>query len=140
MSPLFKRLFAVTLLGFTWGCQDHFQAARVTPQEVQTRLAAKEPLIIADVRIPWAYVSEHIANATNIRFDDIEAGSDPKLPKDRWIVLYCECPNEEESDHIAHELHDKFGYDKLQLLKGGLDDWKLAGYKTVVMPQMNKRP
>jgi rhodanese-related sulfurtransferase len=50
----------------------------------------------------------------------------PPLPRDRSIVAYCTCPNEEASARLAQLLrHD--GYDAWALA-GGLPAWRAAGY------------
>lgn len=49
------------------------------------------------------------------------------LPRDREIVLYCTCPNEESAARVAKLLMDA-GYTQVRPLHGGLDAWVDAGH------------
>jgi rhodanese-related sulfurtransferase len=50
----------------------------------------------------------------------------PPLPRDRTVIAYCTCPDEEASARLAQLLrHD--GYDAWALA-GGLPAWRAAGY------------
>lgn len=49
----------------------------------------------------------------------------PPLPKDRTVITYCTCPNEEASAKLAQILRQD-GYDAWAL-EGGLPAWRAAG-------------
>jgi rhodanese-related sulfurtransferase len=50
----------------------------------------------------------------------------PGLPKDKTIIAYCTCPDEEASARLTRVLRDE-GYDAW-MLEGGLPAWRAAGY------------
>lgn len=113
--------------------QTHGASWKVSPAEVVAQQAGGSKVVIVDVRAPWAYQEDHIYGAANIPLARFDAG--PRgLPKDRWLVLYCSCPDEHASLAAAKRLHDRWGYQRLAVLKGGLDAWQDAGYQVVERP------
>lgn len=48
------------------------------------------------------------------------------LPRDRELVLYCNCPNE-VSAAMAVKVLNEHGFTKVRALVGGLDGWEAAG-------------
>ena len=61
---------------------------RVTPQDLQARLAAGEDIVIVDARADAAYAEEHIAGALSIPLAQIETRFQ-ELPRDADVVFYC---------------------------------------------------
>jgi rhodanese-related sulfurtransferase len=50
-----------------------------------------------------------------------------ELPRDRDIILYCNCPNEASAARVAKLLIDA-GFLRVRPLLGGLDAWIAAGH------------
>ena len=50
----------------------------------------------------------------------------PGLPRDKTIIAYCTCPDEEASARLTRVLRGQ-GYDAW-MLEGGLPAWRAAGY------------
>jgi rhodanese-related sulfurtransferase len=50
----------------------------------------------------------------------------PELPRDKTIISYCTCPDEETSARLTRVLREQ-GYDAWTLV-GGLPGWRAAGY------------
>lgn len=50
----------------------------------------------------------------------------PELPRDKTIIAYCTCPDEEASVRLTRVLRQQ-GYDAW-VLEGGLPAWRAAGY------------
>jgi len=50
----------------------------------------------------------------------------PELPRDKTIIAYCTCPDEEASARLTRVLRQE-GYDAWMLV-GGLPAWRAAGY------------
>ena len=50
-----------------------------------------------------------------------------ELPRDREIVLYCNCPNEASAALAARLLAER-GFTRVRPLAGGLDAWVSAGH------------
>jgi membrane protein DedA with SNARE-associated domain/rhodanese-related sulfurtransferase len=99
---------------------------RITVAELKALMDRGALPVIVDVRgasmrqvdprrIPTSIVLERDADAM------------PDLPRDREIVLYCNCPNEASAAHVAHLLLER-GYRRARPLLGGLDSWTEAGY------------
>src|SRR5919108_2365229 len=99
------------------------------PTEVQRRLAAREPLVMIDVRDPDGYRDGHIEAASNISRGFLEfriggAASDPSTP----IVLYCQTGL--RSVLAAKQLKE-LGYQTVINLAGGYQKWAQTGLPVV---------
>lgn len=55
------------------------------------------------------------------------------IPRDRDVVLYCTCPNEETSAKLALELR-RLGIRRVRPLRGGLQGWRDAGFALEAVP------
>jgi rhodanese-related sulfurtransferase len=55
------------------------------------------------------------------------------LEKDREIILYCVCPNEETSSSVADEYRAN-GFKNVRVLKDGVTGWERAGYNVPTDP------
>lgn len=102
------------------------EAPRVTSKEAYARLQQGEAMVIVDVRSESAYAAGHIEGAINIPWGSLKDRYS-ELPKDKTILLYCTCPNEQSSAGAARDLAG-YGYDKLLVLLVGLADWTAQGY------------
>ena len=71
------------------------------------------------------HVSPDLVLDQNRRVADI-VQSLPPLPRDRTVIAYCTCPNEEASARLAAILRRE-GYDAWAL-EGGLPAWRAAGF------------
>jgi rhodanese-related sulfurtransferase len=50
-----------------------------------------------------------------------------KLPRNKTLIMYCPCLNEEDSIDMADKLKE-FGYFKIKLLEGGWFRWEELRY------------
>lgn len=103
------------------------QFTRIAVEDLRAKLDRHDVLVV-DVRDQTSYEFSHIPGALHIPLASVEANLS-QLPKDREIVLYCTCPNEESSGHAAQILK-KHGYTKVSALYGGLGSWESLGYPT----------
>jgi len=86
-------------------------------------------ILIVDVQPKGAYDLEHIKGAINFPWaSDLKNAGD--LPKDKTLILYCDCSHEEDSMDVAGQLKDKWGYTNIKLLEGGWSNWLKLGYPT----------
>ncbi|HEY0071346.1 MAG TPA: rhodanese-like domain-containing protein [Chloroflexia bacterium] len=101
---------------------------RLSIQEVRALHEAGDVTII-DVMAPDRYAASHVAGAKNIPQADIVARA-AEIPKTGNVVLYCECPNDEESLGSTKSLMRGLGYTNLKVMHGpfALTLWKQAGY------------
>jgi rhodanese-related sulfurtransferase len=106
---------------------------RLEPEELKAMIdQAKEqgnkaPFII-DLRHPLDYLPDPrvLPGALRVGPNEIRQHSEI-IPRDRDVVLYCTCPNEETSAKLALQLH-KLGIYRVRPLRGGFEGWKDAGY------------
>lgn len=82
-------------------------------------------MVIVDVRPPGQRSLGHIRGDIYVPLDQLE-GAQPKLPRDKQLVLYCSCPAEEEALEGARILL-KAGTARVAALVGGYDAWRAAG-------------
>lgn len=106
---------------------------RLEPQELkemidQATLQGNKPPFIVDLRHPLDYLPDPrvLPGALRIGPNEIRQHSEI-IPRDRDVVLYCTCPNEETSAKLALQLHN-LGVYRVRPLRGGFDGWKEAGY------------
>jgi membrane protein DedA with SNARE-associated domain/rhodanese-related sulfurtransferase len=86
------------------------------------------PPYIVDLRHPLDYLPDPRILPGAVRIGPSELARHSELiPRDRDIILYCTCPSEETSAHVALQLH-RLGITRVRPLRGGFDGWKRAGY------------
>lgn len=102
----------------------------VTAEELKAKLARNEPLTIIDVRSASGLGSENkIKGAYYVKLRRLKyrLGFSPlkDAPRDREVVTYCACPNDEASVKAAQLLRES-GFKRVRVLKGGWVVWKKA--------------
>jgi rhodanese-related sulfurtransferase len=100
---------------------------RIAVEDLRAKVN-RNAVVVVDVRDQGSYQRSHIPGAIHIPLASVEANLG-QLPKDREIVAYCTCPNEESSGHAAQILA-KNGYTNVSALYGGLGSWESLGYPT----------
>ena len=134
-------LVAIELLGaalaayiaFKWWERQRFyralRLARITVEELRGLIEGGKRPVVVDVRSEVARKADgrFIPGALMLGVDEIDAKL-RELPKDREIVFYCTCPNEESAAHVAKRLIE-LGYTRVRPLAGGLDAWLAAGHE-----------
>ena len=90
-------------------------------------LVDRGEVVFIDVRSAEQYTALHIDKALHIPVASVE-GEIQYLPKDKLIVTYCTCPDEESSGNAAAILQRNGVGAKA--LKGGLDAWTSRGLPT----------
>jgi membrane protein DedA with SNARE-associated domain/rhodanese-related sulfurtransferase len=103
-------------------------APRITVNELKRLIDAGEAPLVIDVRGPAARTIDprRIPTAIALEPGTLEVGS-TDFPRERRIVLYCDCPNEASAAHVAGLLIGR-GHRRVQPLLGGLEAWIVAGY------------
>ena len=97
-------------------------AAISTAQAVQ--LINREKGVLLDVSEPEEFAKVHAAGARNVPFGQIEGGH-KSLPANKALPLVVVCPTGARAGRAAGMLR-KLGYDKAQVLAGGLKAWREA--------------
>jgi len=102
--------------------------ARVTAEEFKLMYNNNEPVILVDTRARDQYLSGYIPGARNIPNDPWETSFNEltKLPKDRLIITYCDCPDDEGAA-IAAERLLLSDYVNVKILWKGIFYWQDIG-------------
>lgn len=102
--------------------------ARITVAELAELIRKGEDPLVVDVRAPGVLELDprRIPGAVPVELGRIP-GWARELPRDRRIVLYCNCPNEASAAHASRLLLGH-GFARAQPLAGGLDAWVTAGH------------
>ena len=101
----------------------------ITVEELKTKVAANEPLLIIDVRSSESYANSRskIKGALHFQVRKLKyrLGFPPlkDVPKDREVVTYCACPSEESAISAAQVLREN-GFKRVRALKGGWTGWQ----------------
>lgn len=100
---------------------------RITQAELQALIDGGAAPLIIDVRSAAVAGLDvrHIPGAQLAELRQV-ASHAPRLPRDREIVLYCNCPNEASAATAAQALRAA-GLTRVRPLAGGLDGWAAAG-------------
>ena len=102
--------------------------ARITPEELKSRMDAGEDVLVVDVRDRVDFEAEPkiIPGALHMTIEEMDARH-REIPRERDIVLYCTCPSEETSARAALLLRRR-GIERIRPLAGGYHGWRDRGY------------
>ena len=101
---------------------------RLTPEALYGLMQKGEPLFVVDLRHPLDYLPDPrtLPGAVVLTPDRlVEVGQE--IPRDRDVVVFCTCPNEETAVRMALTIR-KLGVTRVRPLLGGFDAWKDRGY------------
>jgi membrane protein DedA with SNARE-associated domain/rhodanese-related sulfurtransferase len=101
---------------------------RISIEQLRALLAGEPPPLVVDVRREQGRMIDPyvIPGALTLRDGDpVPQLAD--LPRDRKLVLYCDCPNEVSAALVAQQMKEH-GFTDVAPLLGGLDAWRAAGY------------
>lgn len=104
------------------------QVARITPEELMRKLESGEDIVVADLRHPLDFEADRVKVPGALRLLPEELdGRHQEIPRDRDVVLYCNCPNEATSAGVALQLQ-RFGITRVRPLAGGFEAWRAQGF------------
>ncbi|MGI8918840.1 MAG: rhodanese-like domain-containing protein [Pyrinomonadaceae bacterium] len=106
----------------------NLQTDFITAEELKAKLSRNEPVMIIDVRSGNSLNTDNkIKGAYYVKLRRLKyrLGFPPlkNAPRDRVIVTYCACPDDEASVRAAQILRDS-GFKHVRVLKGGWVVWK----------------
>ena len=102
----------------------------ITPEALKELMEKNDDtILIVDTQPKAAYKMGHIKGAINFPWAP-EIKSPGDLPRDRILVLYCDCTHEEDSADMAKQLLRNWEYVYVRVLKGGWSQWQKLGYPT----------
>jgi rhodanese-related sulfurtransferase len=100
----------------TTHCMDY----EITPQEVKSKIDARQDFCLLDVREPWEFETARIDSATLIPMGDIPTRAHQELdPEDHIVVI---CHHGVRSMNVTAWLRQQ-GFEKAQSMRGGIDAW-----------------
>jgi membrane protein DedA with SNARE-associated domain/rhodanese-related sulfurtransferase len=104
--------------------------ARITVDELHQRQEAGESLLILDLRSHFELEQDPavIRGALHVTMDELRLRQ-KDIPRDRDIVLYCDCPNEVSSARMALRLRQE-GIIRVRPLQGGIAAWRERNFPT----------
>jgi len=104
------------------------RVARITADELKEKIDANEEVIVVDLRhaLEFEAEPETIPGAVHMDAAEMEEALDV-IPRDRDIVLFCNCPNEATAAEMASRLQ-RLGITRIRPLAGGLDGWRNRGF------------
>ena len=104
---------------------------KISADELKKLIETKRNILIVDVQPKAAYEIGHIKGAINFPWAK-EIKGPVKLPKNKSLIIYCDCTHEEDSIDAATQLIDRFSYDSnnIKVLTGGWSGWLNLGYPT----------
>jgi rhodanese-related sulfurtransferase len=103
----------------------------ISAEELKAKVAANQPITLIDVRSSEGYANSNNTMKGSIHFKlrklKARLAFPPlkDIPKDREIVTYCACPNDESSIEAAQILQAS-GFKRVSVLKGGWQSWLKA--------------
>jgi rhodanese-related sulfurtransferase len=98
------------------------QSAGVSPAQA-VQLVNREKGVLIDVSEPEEFAKGHAVGSRNIPFGQIEGHK--QLPSNKALPLVLVCPTGARAGRAAGMLR-KLGYEKAQVLAGGLKAWREA--------------
>jgi rhodanese-related sulfurtransferase len=125
---IFLGIFTLTLAGsVSPSSSAEFQ--HISPEELKKLMKSKGGFLVVDAQPKSAYEMGHIRGAVNLPWAK-EIEGPVKLPRNKLLVIYCDCTHEEDSADLAAQLIEKWDYKSsdIKLLTGGWSGWLKLGY------------
>ena len=103
----------------------------ITAEELKTKFTGNQPMMIIDVRSSDGYANSNntVKGALHFKLRKLKSRLTfppfKDLPKDREIITYCACPNDESSIAAAQILQAS-GFKRVRVLQGGWQGWLKA--------------
>jgi rhodanese-related sulfurtransferase len=102
--------------------------ALIKPEELKKLIDSKKAdFVVVDTQPKGVYDMGHIKGAISFPWE-MELKNPGKLPKDKTLILYCDCGHEEDSMDVANQLKKKWSYTNLKILEGGWSKWQELGH------------
>jgi len=108
----------------------HDEIHRIQISDLKKIMDQKADIVIVDAQLKSIYDSGHIRGARSLPWKaDLSEQDVQNLPKDKLIVVYCDCgPGEADSSDVAAQLVE-LGFSNVKVLGDpSIHGWKKAGY------------
>ena len=110
----------------------HNEVPKVTIHQLKRFLEINPDLVVLDAQQKSAYEQGHIKGAINLPWKQKITAIDARfLPRDKSIVVYCDCgPQDTDSSEVAAQLLGLGFNDVKVLTHPSIKGWIEAGYPT----------
>jgi rhodanese-related sulfurtransferase len=108
----------------------HDEIPRIPIDDLKKMIDQKADIVILDAQLKEIYDSGHIKGALSLPWkQELTFEDTASLPKNKLIVVYCDCgPGETDSSDVAFQLTG-LGFDNVKILADpSVRGWKKAGY------------
>lgn len=123
-----------------WVCFVHqFNLSRITPEELRDKMNNGKDILLVELQKRAGGSAEGIPGAVRIHPRILKQCKDPGIPLSQEVVLYCACPNEFASAHVALALR-RNGITSVRPLAGGLRAWRDCGFPVTSEVQVMTLP
>jgi len=122
-------LLTVLALGVIAGQAQQPAINMITAEELKTKLANNQPVLIVDVRSSEGFANSGTTVKGSVHYKlrklkyRLQYPPFKDLPRDREIVTYCACPKDEASIAAAQVLQSS-GFTRVRVLQGGWTEWQ----------------
>jgi len=117
-----------------WRFLRSLRIARVTPEELRQKLDAGSEVVLVDLRGATEKIVDAVKLPGALQMSPDELGRRyAEFPRDRELILYCNCPSEAAAASVALLLKQR-GLMRVRPLLGGLDAWRARGYPLEAIP------
>lgn len=99
----------------------------ITREQLKEMMDGGESFVLINVLDPEDFENEHICGSINLPVSTIARDAVNLLNKDDTLVVHCSNPACTASEIAADKL-DSIGFNDIWRFKGGIEDWKAAGY------------
>jgi rhodanese-related sulfurtransferase len=127
---LFVGIVLLTFLVTAVAYAGHEEIARMPIDDLKKLTDQKADIVIIDAQLKEIYDKGHIKGAISLPWkQEFTTEDTAKLPKNKLIVVYCDCgPGETDSSDVAFQLMG-LGFDNVKILADpSVRGWKKAGY------------
>ena len=134
-------LLGIFAIGIVYAEESEYRSPESVDGAISTSLEQARALydqgaVFVDVRNPRLYAKKHIPGAfhLDLKYNFAEEKLVAVATKDQPIVIYCSGVKCSRS-YRASEKAVSWGYTKVHYFRGGIVDWKKAGYPVEVSEQ-----
>ena len=99
----------------------------ISADELKERIIAGRELALIDVRTTGEFAKAHLLFAVSVPLDKLELVFDQLVPRLGTPIVFCD-----EGSGLADQAAERllpFGYNNLEILQGGIQAWREAGYE-----------
>jgi rhodanese-related sulfurtransferase len=100
----------------------------ISPEEVKSKLDARDQFVLLDVREPWEFEAAWIDGAKLMPMGDVPSRAHQELDPEEHVVVICH--RGVRSMNVTAWLRQQ-GFEKAQSMRGGIDAWSRRVDQTV---------